>query len=126
MASTPVKVLVIVPERTFTRDDGTTDSEPGFWCFGKFFPTGESEVILEDDPPGLPFTYYDFDKREVLEVRTPGLTVAAKLRQLEHAKGGQKIIVPDGNKIREIKTPQLLAYRVLGEVKPEKPQAQAR
>jgi hypothetical protein len=45
--------------------------------------------------------------------------VAQKLKQLEHAKGGQIIRIPDGNKVRELKTPALLAYRVMGEVKRE-------
>jgi hypothetical protein len=118
MASTPVKVLVIVPERQFTRDDGSTGTEPGFWCCGRFFPNGETECILEDDAPGPAFQFYNFDTRQVETVRAEGLTVAAKLRQLEDAKGGQEIVVPDGNKVRKIKTPMLLTYRVLGEVKP--------
>jgi len=126
MPSTPVRVLVIVPERRFTRDDGSDGVEPGFWAGGRFWPNGETEAVLEDDPPGPPFQFYDFDKREAVEARQPGLTVAAKLRHLEHAKGGQIIVLPDGYKTRTIKTPMLLTYKVLGEVKPEKQQAQAR
>ncbi len=115
MPSTPVKVLVIVPERTFTRDDGATGTEPGYWAAGRFFPNGESEVVLEDDPPGPEFNFYNFETRQQETVRSPGLTVAAKLRHLEEAKGGKIIVIPDGNKIREIKTPQMLTYRILDE-----------
>lgn len=119
MASTPVKVLVIVPERHFTRDDGSTGTEPGFWCCGRFFPNGETECILEDDQPGPEFVYFNFETRQQETVRAPGLTVKTKLLQLEHAKGGQEIVIPDGNKVRKMKTPMLLTYKVLGEVKPE-------
>jgi hypothetical protein len=121
MPSTPVRVIVIVPERQFTRDDGSTGTEPGFWCCGRFFPNGETECILEDDPPGPAFTFYNFDTRQAETVRNAGLTVAQKLLQLEHAKGGQEIVIPDGNKIRKLKTPMLLTFKVLGEVKSEVP-----
>ncbi len=121
MPSKPVKVMVIVPERTFTRDDGSTDTEKGYWVFGKFFPNGSSTDVLEDDPDGEPLPMYNFETQKQEIVRRPGYTVAQKLRQLEDAKGGKEIVLQDGNKTRKVRTPAMLEYVVLD----EKPQASA-
>ena len=122
MPSKPVRVMVIVPERTFTRDDGSTDTEKGYWVFGRFFPNGSSTVVLEDDPPGPPFTFYNFETREQETVRSTGLTVTQKLKQLDEAKGGKTMLLQDGNKVREVRTPAMLEYVILD----EKQQAAAR
>jgi hypothetical protein len=117
MASKPVKVLVVVPERTFVRDDGSTDTEKGVWCCKRFFPNGATEVILEDDPPGEEFQYVEFLTGQTKTDRSPGLTVAQKLRQLEEMQGGKIMRLSDGNKTREVKTPALLAFKILdGEI----------
>lgn len=118
MASNPVKVLVIVPERRFQREDGSDGSFEGYWAAGRLWPTGETEAILEDkELPDL--TIHDFQTGEAKAIKRT-LTVEQQLKQLEHARGGQVLVnqyeLKDGKEVAR-KSPAMLAFRILDEHK---------
>jgi hypothetical protein len=112
--STPVKVLVIVPERRFQREDGSEDSFSGYWAAGRLWPTGETEAVLED--VRLPdLTLHDF-QTGAADVKERWLTVPQQLKQLEHARGGQLMVdqyVERDGKVVQKKSPAMLSFRVL-------------
>lgn len=119
MASNPVKVLVVVPER---KDQDDKLIGVGYWAAGRCWPYGTTEAVLEDDASK---TVEEYDPvKGVLVPRTiAGLTVAQKLEQLKHAKGGQPLVDQYDEKGKPRKAPAMLGYTVIAEVKTEAPPA---
>jgi len=114
--SAAVRIWVMVAERGGQNEDGSPFTYPGYWAAGRFFPNGESEVVLEDKDLD-PLTVHDFATGQAREVARV-LTVAQQLRQLDHAKGGQIMGYEqnekgESDKSRPRKSPAMLSYRIL-------------
>jgi len=113
MASKPVKVLVVVPERRFPKDDGSEGTYPGIWAGGRFWPNGKTEAVLEDIEQE-PLIVHDFVTGEATEKKRV-ITVEQQLRQIKFMEGGETRHDHEG---KPFKTPGLLAFSNLGEVAP--------